>query len=98
MDEQQGLEALWANTAAMNAQAMDQYAATFTEDSVWEDDALPAPALGPAGAAQTMGGFYASFPALHFEAERAAASGDKAAVAWHVTWTHQGEFAGIQPT
>ena len=98
MDEQQVLEALRANTAAMNAQAMDQYAATFTEDSVWEDDALPAPALGPAGAAQTMGVFYAAFPDLHFEVERAFTSGDQGAVCWHVTATHQGAFAGIPPT
>ncbi len=98
MSEQQVLAALRANTAAMNTQAMDDYAATFAEDSVWEDDALPGPVVGPAAAAQTMGVFYTAFPDLRFEVEREFTSGDQGAVCWRVTGTHRGDFAGIPPT
>ena len=98
MDEQQVVEVARANSVAMNTQAMEQYAETFTEDSVWEDDAFPGPVVGPAAAAQTMSVFYAAFPDLHFEVEREFASGDQGAVAWRVTGTHRGAFAGIPPT
>lgn len=98
MSEQQVLEAVRANSAAMNAQALDQYVDTFTEDLVWEGDHLPAPVVGPAAAAQTMGVFYVAFPDLHFEVEREFASGDQVAVCWQVTGTHRGEFVGIPPT
>ena len=98
MFEQQVLEALRANSAAMNAQAMDRYMDTFTEDLVWEGDSLPAPVVGPAAAAQTMGMFFAAFPDLHFEVQREFASGDQGAICWRVTGTHRGDFAGIPPT
>lgn len=98
MSEQQVLAAVRANTEAMNAQALDPYAATFTEDVVWEGDHLPAPVNGPAAAAQTMGMFITAFPDLRFEVEREFASGDQGAVCWRVTGTHRGDFAGIPPT
>ena len=98
MSEQHVLEALRANSAAMNDRALDRYADTFTEDLVWEGDSLPAPVVGPAAAAQTMDMFYSAFPDLHFEVEREFASGDQGAVCWHVTGTHQGELAGIPAT
>ena len=99
MDEQQVLEGLRANTAAMNAHAMDdRYMDTFTEDAVWEDDSLPAPVVGPAAAAQTMSVFYTAFPDMHFEVETEFASGDQAAIAWRVTGTHLGDLFGIPPT
>ncbi len=98
MSEQQVLEVLRANSAAMNAQAMDQYVDTFTEDLVWEGDSLPAPVVGPAAAAETMNTFFAAFPDLHFEVQREFASGDQGAVCWRVTGTHRGDFAGIPPT
>ncbi len=98
MSEQHVLEALRANSAAMNDRALDRYADTFTEDLVWEGDSLPAPVVGPAAAVQTMDMFYSAFPDLHFEVEREFASGDHGAVCWHVTGTHQGELAGIPAT
>ncbi len=99
MDEQQVLETLRANSAAMNAHATDErYTDTFTEDLVWEDDSLPAPVIGPAAAAQTMAVFYAAFPDLYFEVEQEFTSGDRVAICWRVTGTHQGDFVGIPPT
>lgn len=98
MSDQQGLELLRANTELMNAQSWDRYMATFAEDVVWEDDILPEPLVGRAAAAQTMEMFYAAFPDLHFEVERAFACGNQGAVAWRVTGTHEGDFAGIPAT
>ena len=98
MSEQQALEAMRANTAAMNTRAMDDYAATWAEDAVWEDDSLPGPVVGGAAAAQTMGVFYAAFPDLHFEVEQEFTSGDQGVVCWRVTGTHRGELFGIPPT
>ena len=98
MSEHQLLETLQANTAAMNARAMDRYQETFTEDLVWEGDALPGPVTSPADAAQMMEGFYKAFPDLHFEVQRQFVSGDQGVVCWHVTGTHRGDFAGIPPT
>ncbi len=98
MSEQQVLEALRANSTAMNAQAMDRYMDTFTEDLVWEGDSLPAPVVGPAAAAETMSVFYTAFPDLHFEVQREFASGDQGVICWRVTGTHQGDFLGIPPT
>lgn len=98
MSEQQVREAVRANSAAMNTHVLEDYAATWAEDAVWEDDALPGQVVGGAAAAQTMAGFYAAFPDLHFEVEQELASGDQAAVCWRVTGTHRGDFAGIPPT
>lgn len=92
------MEGVRANSAAMNTQAMDDYGSTFTEDVLWEDDALPAPVVGRDAAVQTMSSFYTAFPDLHFEVEREFASGDQAAVSWRVTGTHRGDFGGIPPT
>jgi steroid delta-isomerase-like uncharacterized protein len=98
MSGQQVLEVLRANSTAMNAQAMDRYMDTFTEDLVWEGDSLPAPVVGPAAAAETMNVFYTAFPDLHFEVQREFASGDQGVVCYLVTGTHQGDFLGIAPT
>jgi len=98
MFEQQVLGALRANSAAMNAHALDRYADTFAEDVVWEGDILPAPVVGRDAAAQTMGAFFGAFPDLHFEVEREFASGDQGAVCWRVTGTHRGDLMGIPPT
>jgi steroid delta-isomerase-like uncharacterized protein len=99
MDEQQVLEVLRANSAAMNAHATDdRYTDTFTEDVVVEGDPLPGPVVGRAAVAQMSGMFYAAFPDLHFEVEREFSCGDQAAICWRGTGTHRGDFAGIPPT
>ncbi len=98
MSEQQVLAAVRANTSAMNTQVIDDYVDTFTEDVVWEGDALPAPVIGRAAVTQTMGAFWTAFPDIRFEVEREFASGDLAAVCWRVTGTHQGDFGDIPPT
>ena len=98
MSENEALEAARANSAAMNSRVVGDYAGTFADDAVWEDDALPGPVVGGAAAAQTMAGFYAGFPDMNFEVEQQFASGDQVAVCWRVTGTHQGELWGIPPT
>ena len=98
MSEQEVPEAARANTAAMNTQAMGDYASTFTEDALWEDDAFRAAVVGRADVAKTMASFYTAFPDLHFEVEREFASGDQTAVCWRVTGTHRGNFGRIPPT
>ncbi len=99
MDDQQVLETLRANTAAMNAHALDdRYTDTFTEDAVVEGDPFPGPLVGPAAVAQMMGGLYAAFPDIRFDLEREFSCGDQSAVCWRITGTHRGDFAGIPPT
>lgn len=92
MSEQEVPEAARANTAAMNTQAMGDYASTFTEDALWEDDAFGAAVVGRADVAETMASFYTAFPDLHFEVKREFASGDQTAVCWRVTGTHRGQL------
>ncbi len=99
MNQQQVLDLLRANSAAMTAQSMDhRYTDTLAQDFVMEGDFLPAPVVGPAATVQTMNVFFAAFPDLRFEVERDFACGDQGAVCWRVTGTHQGDFAGIPPT
>ena len=98
MSEQQVLDTLRANSAAMNAHALGPYADTFTEDAVWEGDIFPAPVVGRDAVVQTMGGFITAFPDIRFEVEREFAGGDQAAVCWRVTGTHRGDMMGIPPT
>lgn len=86
MSEQEVPEAARANTAAMNTQAMGDYASTFTEDALWEDDAFGAAVVGRADVAETMASFYTAFPDLHFAVKREFASGDQTAVCWRVHW------------
>ena len=49
-------------------------------------------------AKQSMAGYRAAFPDLHFTIEDIFAAGDKVAIRWSGTGTFQNELMGIQPT
>jgi steroid delta-isomerase-like uncharacterized protein len=49
-------------------------------------------------AKQSMAGYRAAFPDLHFTIEDIFATGDKVAIRWSGTGTFQNELMGIQPT
>jgi len=53
---------------------------------------------GLKGFKQSMNEFCSTFPDSHFTIEDMIVEGDKVAVRWTMTCTHQSEFAGIPPT
>src|SRR5262249_37294086 len=59
---------------------------------------LPEPIRGPDGFKQFVTGLRNGFPDIHFTVEREIADGDKVAVRWLITGTHQGPFLGVPPT
>ncbi len=58
----------------------------------------PSGADGPEGYKQYFVALRAAFPDIRFSVEDEIAEGDKVAVRWKATGTHQGEYAGIPPT
>ena len=68
-------------------------AALVTEDVVWEDPALPAPAHGPAAVQDFMRAAWAAFPDLRFDetdTPHRTAGGDQVAWRWRMRGTNTG--------
>ena len=63
-----------------------------------DHDAPPALANGPEGMKQLIGMYRAAFPDVHIIIDDILAEGDKVALRWTATGTHQGELMGIPPT
>jgi steroid delta-isomerase-like uncharacterized protein len=53
---------------------------------------------GPAGQKQFITMYRSAFPDVHMEIEDMVAEGDRVAVRWRGTGTHQGELMGIPPS
>jgi ketosteroid isomerase-like protein len=62
------------------------------------DPSVPGLSRGPEGAKQYVGLFCAAFPDIRVTADDLFAEGDKVALRWSATGTHQGELMGIAPT
>jgi predicted ester cyclase len=60
--------------------------------------AFPASIRGAAALLSLVGGFRAGFPDLEYTVAETIAEGDRAAVRWLATGTHDGVFLNIQPT
>ena len=53
---------------------------------------------GPEGFRQTVAGLRSGFPDIQFTLEDLIAEGDRVAVRWRWTGTHQGAFRGLAPS
>jgi len=89
--------------AAWNACDTDAMAELITEDIVWQDPALPAPARGVREVQEFMRDSFRAFPDLNFsepDPPAMAASGELVLWAWHMEGTHRGVIdpPGFAPT
>jgi steroid delta-isomerase-like uncharacterized protein len=67
-------------------------------DFVGHPIGLREPFRGPEGAKEFIGRLREGFPDASWEIEELVAEGDRVAVRWVMTGTHDGEFMGIDPT
>jgi steroid delta-isomerase-like uncharacterized protein len=67
-------------------------------DFVGHPIGLREPFRGPEGAKEFIGRLREGFPDASWEIEELVADGDRVAVRWVMTGTHDGEFMGIDPT
>lgn len=89
--------------AAWNACDTSALAELVSEDVVWADPALPAPARGVAEVQEFMRTSFRAFPDLHFgepDPPSFAVAGDVVFWAWHMEGTHRGTIdpPGFAPT
>jgi steroid delta-isomerase-like uncharacterized protein len=82
----------------MNAGRLEIIPDLLTPDFAFRIPTLPEPVHGFEGMKQFVTGLRAAFPDLRFAIDREAAEGDKVAVRWYITGTHQGPFLGAPPT
>ena len=89
--------------AAWNDRDAEAMADLVTEDVVWEDPALPAPARGPAAVQDFMREAWVAFPDLRFDESdhpHRTAGGDQVAWRWRMRGTNTGPIdpPGFAPT
>jgi steroid delta-isomerase-like uncharacterized protein len=89
--------------AAWNDRDADAMADLLTDDVVWEDPALPAPAHGVAAVQAFMREAWVAFPDLRFDesdAPHRTAAGDQVAWRWRMRGTNTGPLdpPGFAPT
>ena len=99
------VEAIKANTQlalglieTWNAHDARRVAELFSDDYVGEDVAVAGQFRGPRDVRRYVAYNLLGFPDLHFELHETLAQGDKVAVIWTVTGTHQGRVMNIPPT
>ncbi len=91
-------QVLKRETEAWNAHDADGVAACYAEDAVLYDVGLPEPLRGRAGIRDAVAGYLTAFSDLHADMGEPIVSGNRAAQAWKVTGTNDGELFGVPPT
>jgi len=81
----------------VNAGNVDAAVETFAEHAV-DHDPAPGQAPGREGFRQFWAGMTAAFPDAQIAGRHVVVDDDHVVVAYTLTGTHQGEFAGIAPT
>jgi steroid delta-isomerase-like uncharacterized protein len=88
-----------------NKRNVEKLFETFNESDLGPLDALVAPEYvgpqgdkGAAGFRAVMAGLRGAFPDVHYTVDDVVAEGDRVAVRWHWTGTHQGPFRGYAAT
>lgn len=82
----------------MNEGRLSTISAILAPDFAFRIPTLPEPVHGHEGMRQFVTGLRSAFPDLKFTIDREMADGDKVAVRWIITGTHQGEFLGAPPS
>ncbi|HET7479523.1 MAG TPA: ester cyclase [Rubrobacteraceae bacterium] len=67
-------------------------------DYVDHDPAMPEEVRGPEGFRQFVSMYRSAFPDIHIQIKDQVAEGDRVAMRWVATGTHDGELIGIAPT
>jgi steroid delta-isomerase-like uncharacterized protein len=84
--------------AAWNAHDVERVAALYAPDCESIDVAEPAPQHGREEVRASVARYLSAFPDLLFTQEEAVVDGNRVAVVWMATGTHQGSLMHIPPT
>jgi steroid delta-isomerase-like uncharacterized protein len=98
MAENENIEYVKQQIAALNAHDVDSYASRIDESYVGHSEMSPGPIRGPEGVRQNMQMLLAAFPDLRVEIVQIISSGNFIATQTRATGTHKGTFAGIPAT
>jgi len=80
---------------AGNLEVVDEI---VSEDHVHHDPAMPEEGHGREHTKEFASMYRSSFPDLHVEIQDQIAEGDRVAIRWVASGTHQGDLMGINPT
>ena len=81
-----------------NQQRTDSAAELLAADFVAHHPAFPDGIRGPEGIMHMVAMFRAGFPDLHYTPQDLIAEGEKVAMRWRASGTHQGRFLDVAPT
>jgi steroid delta-isomerase-like uncharacterized protein len=81
-----------------NQRAFEVVDQLFAADAVIAESSLPFPTRGPTCVKEGIGAICTAFPDIRVRADDIFAEGDRVAVRWSSSGTHQGEYYGIAPT
>ena len=91
-------QVLKRETEAWNAHDADGVAACYAEDAVLYDVGLPEPLRGRVAIRDAVAGYLTAFSDFHADMDEPIVSSNRAAQAWKVTGTNDGELFGVSPT
>lgn len=98
MTEQETIQLVTQQVAALNARDLDGYLRRLDESYEGQSEIAPGPIRGRDGARQFLEGLFRAFSDMHLEIEQIIAGDNAAAVRLSGAGTHTGTFAGIPPT
>jgi len=98
MAENENIEYVKKQIAALNAHDVDGYVSRIDESYVGNSETAPGPIRGPEGVRQNMQMILTAFPDLRVEIVQIITSGNFTVTQTRATGTHKGNFAGIPAT